>query len=211
MTRQELKEKYADTPPPEPKRGRGRPKGAKDNGKRQPKGLKALREGIVPPDENLPATVPGDGKKRAGGVVGNPGNPHPVANRAKGSVNKKDLLLVREIEHYGFKTFWEVLQMLTLLQKTLKFRTDAAGGYIPKDDKSTTELIWQINDLLKLVFQYQYPKLKAYEINTGQTADRVVLNFQLGMEGAGKQAAPPPDGIMDMVQGPEGFTLPDPT
>jgi len=127
--------------------------------------------------------------------------------------NKKDMLFMREIEQFGFKTGWVFLSFLQDLMVSLTKEKEKNGGILPIE-KQVNERVWQVNDLLKTVLQYQFTRLKPLEVNP-QTGDKVVLNFNLTPGQPAPDAPKKIEGkveeILDMLQGPEGgFSLPVP-
>lgn len=132
------------------------------------------------------------------------------------ALNKRDMLFLREIEQFGFKTGWVFLNFLQDLLKSLQKEKEKNNGVLPIE-KQVNERVWQVNDMLKTVMQYQFTRLKPLEVNP-QTGDKVVLNFNLAPGPNQDNPAVPKkvegkvEEILDLLQGPEGgFVLPVPS
>lgn len=133
--------------------------------------------------------------------------------------HRKDMLFLREIEAFGFKTGWTYLNFLQDLMVSLHKEKEKNNGVLPIE-KQINERVWQVNDLLKTVMQYQFTRLKPLEVNPN-TGDKVVLNFNLNQQGEQNQtqnqvqqqedAGKKVEEILDLLQGPGGnFSLPIP-
>ena len=109
---------------------------------------------------------------------------------AQGKVpNKRDMLFMREIEQYGFKTGWEFLSLLKDLLVSLDEQKKKNGGILPID-KQINERVWQAADLLKTVMKYQFTPMKAYEPKPNMS-ERVIFNFNLSKDPGRTSAAGP--------------------
>lgn len=133
---------------------------------------------------------------------------------AKGQApNKRDMLFVRELEQYGFKTGWTFLNFLTDLMASIQKEKEKNNGVLPIE-KQVNERVWQIVDMLKTIMSYQFTKIKPLEVNP-QTGDKVVLNFNLtGQPNQDRPSVPQKvegkvEEILDLLQTSDGgFSLP---